>query len=42
MLSEHVLALHSGAKRKKIDDGETSNLNISICSSQSDDEVSLR
>ncbi|XP_045448579.1 DNA helicase MCM8-like [Melitaea cinxia] len=41
MLSEHVLALHSGAKRKKIDGGETSNLNISIYSSQSDNEVSL-
>ncbi|CAH2102440.1 unnamed protein product [Euphydryas editha] len=41
MLSEHVLALHSGAKKKKIETSDTSNINISIDSSQSDNEVSL-
>lgn len=42
MLSEHVLALHSGPKSKRKDGASTSKLNTSIESSQADDDVSLR
>nr|XP_034837320.1 DNA helicase MCM8-like [Maniola hyperantus] len=41
MLSEHVLALHSGPKNRKKDSASTSKFNASIVSSQTDDDISL-
>ncbi|XP_045778501.1 DNA helicase MCM8 [Maniola jurtina] len=41
MLSEHVLALHSGSKNKRKDSASTSKFNASIVSSQTDDNISL-
>lgn len=41
MLSEHVLALHSGSKKRK-GDGSIGNANVDIQSSQTDSDASLR
>lgn len=42
MLSEHVLALHSGSKNKRKGDASTSNNNPNILSSQAESDIPLR